>query len=119
MAFVDTSAHSVEDSSESTEQDESKWKNILKIYRICNGIFIYLFVLFTYIFPLFLIDQNIQSIAFLYQLTSGISLRSYGLNVARLAGIPKEVVQLAYTKSVELENKIKAKEEEKRIAVSE
>ena len=43
------------------------------------------------------------SITFLYQLVAGLAARSYGLNVARLAGIPADILELATSKSEELE----------------
>ncbi|KAI0564619.1 DNA mismatch repair protein MutS [Gracilaria domingensis] len=43
-------------------------------------------------------------IVFLYKLTDGVAPSSYGLNVARLAGIPEEVVDEAQCKAVELES---------------
>ncbi|XP_043920172.1 DNA mismatch repair protein Msh3 [Protopterus annectens] len=44
-----------------------------------------------------------EFLTFLYQLTRGAAARSYGLNVARLADIPEEVLRLAVQKSQELE----------------
>ncbi|KJE98041.1 DNA mismatch repair protein Msh3 [Capsaspora owczarzaki ATCC 30864] len=52
-------------------------------------------------------SDDIQSIAFLYQLANGVAHRSYGLNVARLAGLPHDVLALASRKSAELEKLIK------------
>lgn len=48
----------------------------------------------------------VPSVTFLYHLVNGAAARSYGLNVARLAGIPKETLHLAAQKSNELENAI-------------
>lgn len=48
----------------------------------------------------------VPSVTFLYHLVNGAAARSYGLNVARLAGIPKEILNLAAQKSNELENAI-------------
>ena len=48
----------------------------------------------------------VPSVTFLYHLVNGAAARSYGLNVARLAGIPKETLNLAAQKSNELENAI-------------
>ncbi|KMP05905.1 DNA mismatch repair protein Msh3 [Coccidioides immitis RMSCC 2394] len=50
-----------------------------------------------------------QDITFLYEVGEGVAHRSYGLNVARLANIPSSVLDVAYTKSAELEEKIKRK----------
>ncbi len=44
-----------------------------------------------------------DSITFLYELREGGSAHSYGLNVARLAGVPEEIVKRASTKSKEIE----------------
>lgn len=42
-------------------------------------------------------------ITFLYELGAGVAHRSYGLNVARLAGVPEAVIDVAGVKSRELE----------------
>ncbi|WEW60046.1 Mismatch repair protein msh3 [Emydomyces testavorans] len=47
-----------------------------------------------------------QEITFLYEVGEGVAHRSYGLNVARLANIPQSVLDVAYTKSAELEEKM-------------
>ncbi|XP_059172310.1 DNA mismatch repair protein Msh3-like isoform X2 [Physella acuta] len=51
----------------------------------------------------FLVDEltteNIKSLTFLYQLTSGASNESYGLNVARLAGLPVQLLDKAANKA--------------------
>lgn len=47
-----------------------------------------------------------QEITFLYEVGEGVAHRSYGLNVARLANVPSSVLDVAYTKSAELEGKI-------------
>lgn len=44
-----------------------------------------------------------EFITFLYQLTEGAAARSYGQNVARLAGIPQSILSSAALKSKELE----------------
>ena len=48
-------------------------------------------------------DQS-ESLTFLYQLVEGVAGRSYGLNVARLAGIPDDIIHLAAAKSRMLED---------------
>ncbi|XP_029399839.1 DNA mismatch repair protein Msh3 isoform X4 [Mus pahari] len=48
-------------------------------------------------------EQMPDSVTFLYQITRGIAARSYGLNVAKLAEVPREVLQKAAHKSKELE----------------
>lgn len=42
-------------------------------------------------------------VTFLYKLISGVAEASYGLNVARMAGLPEAVVQRAYEKAREVE----------------
>lgn len=44
-----------------------------------------------------------RDITFLYEVGEGIAHRSYGLNVARLANVPAPVLELAETKSHEME----------------
>lgn len=48
-----------------------------------------------------------KEITFLYEVGEGVAHRSYGLNVARLANVPSSVLDVAYTKSAELEEKIR------------
>ena len=45
-----------------------------------------------------------EKITFLYRLVEKAAQRSYGLNVARLADLPSEIIERAKTKSHELEN---------------
>ncbi|KAI5198762.1 hypothetical protein E4T39_06636 [Aureobasidium subglaciale] len=42
-------------------------------------------------------------ITFLYEVGEGVAHRSYGLNVARLAGLPKDVLDVAAVKSTQME----------------
>jgi DNA mismatch repair protein MSH3 len=42
----------------------------------------------------------------LYEVGEGVAHRSYGLNVARLANVPVSILDVAATKSAELEEKI-------------
>ncbi|KAF2281000.1 DNA mismatch repair protein MSH3 [Westerdykella ornata] len=49
-----------------------------------------------------------REVVFLYEVAEGTSLRSYGLNVARLARVPEEVIERAGVKSVELERRMGA-----------
>ncbi|KAF2737863.1 DNA mismatch repair protein MSH3 [Polyplosphaeria fusca] len=44
-----------------------------------------------------------REVVFLYEVAEGTSLRSYGLNVARLAKVPERVIEVAEVKSGELE----------------
>ncbi|KAJ6446240.1 formin binding protein (FNB3) [Purpureocillium lavendulum] len=48
-------------------------------------------------------DEGEEEITFLYEVGDGIAHRSYGLNVARLARIPKKVLDVASEKSGEME----------------
>ncbi|KOS18816.1 DNA mismatch repair protein MSH3 [Escovopsis weberi] len=48
-------------------------------------------------------DDGEEEITFLYEVGEGVAHRSYGLNVARLARIPKKVLDVAAQKSKELE----------------
>ncbi|UKZ77439.1 Mismatch repair protein msh3 [Trichoderma virens FT-333] len=52
-------------------------------------------------------DDGEEEITFLYEVGEGIAHRSYGLNVARLARIPKKVLDVAADKSKELENEMR------------
>lgn len=52
------------------------------------------------------VTSPVPSVTFLYHLVNGAAARSYGLNVARLAGIPNEIINKAAAKSQELENLI-------------
>ncbi|XP_069792575.1 DNA mismatch repair protein Msh3 [Narcine bancroftii] len=56
-------------------------------------------------------ELQLDSITFLYQLTEGAAGQSYGLNVAKLASIPEEVLKKATQKSKELEGLMNAKRE--------
>lgn len=52
-------------------------------------------------------DEGDEEITFLYEVGEGVAHRSYGLNVARLAHIPKSVLETAAKKSHELEMDVK------------
>jgi DNA mismatch repair protein MSH3 len=56
-----------------------------------------------------------KEITFLYTLVRGVAHRSYGLNVARLANIPDEILKTAAKKSAELEKRLDSKREERRV----
>ncbi|ORX47693.1 hypothetical protein DM01DRAFT_1310070 [Hesseltinella vesiculosa] len=49
-------------------------------------------------------SDDIPKVFFLYKLVPGIAMKSYGLNVAQLAGIPKLVIQQAKIKSEQMEH---------------
>ncbi|KAG0022480.1 Mismatch repair protein msh3 [Podila clonocystis] len=50
------------------------------------------------------VEMDETDIVFLYKLTPGVSLKSYGLNVARMARLPGSLIDKARIKSKELEN---------------
>ncbi|GAB1310829.1 Mismatch repair protein msh3 [Madurella fahalii] len=50
-----------------------------------------------------------EEITFLYEVGEGVAHRSYGLNVARLARIPRRVLDVAARKSHEMEEGVKAR----------
>jgi len=50
-----------------------------------------------------------EEITFLYEVGDGVAHRSYGLNVARLARIPRKVLDVAAHKSQELEEEVKVR----------
>lgn len=52
--------------------------------------------------------QN-DEVTFLYQVGEGMAHRSYGLNVARLANVPKGVIEVAKVKSQEMEEEERTK----------
>lgn len=47
-------------------------------------------------------------VTFLYKLCDGSSPRSYGINVARLARLPKQIIELAMKQSKDFEDRMKA-----------
>uniref|UniRef100_A0A6I8PNK3 MutS homolog 3 n=1 Tax=Ornithorhynchus anatinus TaxID=9258 RepID=A0A6I8PNK3_ORNAN len=54
-------------------------------------------------------EQTPEFVTFLYQLTRGVAARSYGLNVAKLADVPGEILKKAAHKSKELEELVNMK----------
>ena len=52
-----------------------------------------------------------EEVTFLYRLCGGSSPRSYGINVARLARLPSEVIALAMKQSKEFEDRMRCGEE--------
>lgn len=48
-------------------------------------------------------DGAVDEVTFLYSLTPGACPKSYGVNVARLAGLPESVLKTAVAKSIEFE----------------
>jgi DNA mismatch repair protein MSH3 len=53
--------------------------------------------------------NGVQNITFLYEVAAGVAHRSYGLNVAHLANVPKPVLEIASLKSKQLEKTIREK----------
>ena len=51
-------------------------------------------------------EDDVEEITFLYEVGEGVAHRSYGLNVARLARIPRNILEVAGQKSRELEREI-------------
>lgn len=65
-----------------------------------------LWLIETYFFSFFLAtdhEENPGFVTFLYQITREVAARSYGLNVAKLADVPDEILKRAAHKSKELE----------------
>jgi len=54
-------------------------------------------------------EEGEEEITFLYEVADGVAHRSYGLNVARLARIPRKVLDVAAQKSREMEDGMKVK----------
>lgn len=57
-------------------------------------------------------DKVPDFVTFLYQITRGSAARSYGLNVAKLADVPGEILKKAASKSKELEGLVNRKRSE-------
>ena len=51
-------------------------------------------------------ESGTEEVTFLYKLSDGSSPRSYGINVARLAGLPQAVIELALKQSRAFEEKM-------------
>lgn len=51
-----------------------------------------------------MVNDNDQSITFLYKFGEGACPKSHGFNAARLADVPEEIIKLGSVKSVEFEN---------------
>ncbi|KAI0021560.1 muts domain V-domain-containing protein [Xylariomycetidae sp. FL0641] len=54
-------------------------------------------------------EEEEEEITFLYEVAPGVAHRSYGLNVARLARVPRRVLDVAAAKSRELEHEMRAR----------
>ncbi|CXI60077.1 DNA mismatch repair protein MSH6, putative [Plasmodium berghei] len=50
------------------------------------------------------IDDDQEKIIFLYKFIKGICPKSFGIHIAKLAGLPKEIIELAHEKSLLFEN---------------
>jgi len=57
-------------------------------------------------------DEENHEVVFLYKLTDGICPKSYGMNVANIAGVPKSIVLQAETVAAEFEKNSKIQEAE-------
>ncbi|KAH9462252.1 hypothetical protein MJO28_002962 [Puccinia striiformis f. sp. tritici] len=57
------------------------------------------------------VDEVTREVVFLYKLSSGVSPRSYGPHVAKMAGIPSKIVQRAIEISEKFENETKQRSE--------
>ncbi|KAJ3337586.1 Mismatch repair protein msh3 [Gonapodya sp. JEL0774] len=55
------------------------------------------------------LEAENEEVVFLYKLTPGLAHRSYGLNVARLAGLPKSVLESAEKMSSEMEHDVEGR----------
>lgn len=55
-----------------------------------------------------------EDITFLYKLVDGLAASSHGLNVAKMAGLPSSVLNVAREKREELEKVVKARVEKKK-----
>ena len=53
-------------------------------------------------------NQEFPEVVFLYNLVRGVVGNLYGLNVAKLAGIPNSIINNAYTKSTEIRDAIES-----------
>lgn len=51
-------------------------------------------------------EMGEEEVTFLYEVGPGVAHRSYGLNVARMAKVPKSVIDVAAVKSKELEERV-------------
>ncbi|KAG0139481.1 hypothetical protein CROQUDRAFT_54664 [Cronartium quercuum f. sp. fusiforme G11] len=60
------------------------------------------------------VDEETREVVFLYKLTPGVSPRSYGPHVAKMAGIPSLIVQRAIAISEEFEGQSKTRQLEKK-----
>ncbi len=52
------------------------------------------------------LERGTEEVTFLYKLSAGSSPRSYGINVARLAGLPAAVIELALKQSRAFEDRM-------------
>ena len=53
-----------------------------------------------------ILERGTEEVTFLYKLSAGSSPRSYGINVARLAGLPAAVIELALKQSRAFEDRM-------------
>ncbi len=50
-----------------------------------------------------ILNENRKHVSFLYKFLPGVCPKSYGMNVARMAGLPSEIVDEAETIAIEFE----------------
>ncbi|CAG8607559.1 5563_t:CDS:10, partial [Paraglomus occultum] len=60
-------------------------------------------------------EDGSHSITFLYKLTEGVAMKSYGINVARLAKLPQAIIERASEKSHELDRKLRYRQQTSQI----
>eukprot|EP00828_Plagiopyla_frontata_P019060 TRINITY_DN2437_c0_g1_i1.p3 TRINITY_DN2437_c0_g1~~TRINITY_DN2437_c0_g1_i1.p3 ORF type:complete len:293 (-),score=52.68 TRINITY_DN2437_c0_g1_i1:32-910(-) len=53
-----------------------------------------------------IVDEKQEKVIFLYKLVSGICMNSFGINVAKIVGVPGEIIQVAKEKAQEFEDKM-------------
>ena len=75
--------------------------------KTSSSVSVFFFLFSMYFVLMFLAD--VESLVFLYQLVRGIAQRSYGLNVARLAGMPETLLKEASARSKMMEDQVTQK----------
>lgn len=78
-----------------SEEDKSKMLNYDEITEIANYHMGYR------------VDPNTHDVTFLYQLTKGACSNSFGIQVAKLAGLPQKVLEIAHIQSEHFKKKLK------------
>lgn len=57
-------------------------------------------------------DHGMVDVKFLYKLADGVAPRSYGMNVARLAGLAEPIIEMANEISAEMERRFREREDQ-------